>query len=115
MTFKDDLKADITTFLDLDEFGELADVDNVILPAQIIKYTAEKSTRQNETYPQLFGDFITIYFRAETYLLKRKHLPKKNEWIWINGVRYDVESSQVEFGICKLVCAAYRQPRGGLR
>lgn len=93
MTFKDDLKADITTFLDLDEFGELADVDNVILPAQI----------------------INSYFRAETYLLKRKHLPKKNEWIWINGVRYDVESSQVEFGICKLVCAAYRQPRGGLR
>ena len=115
MMFKDDLHNDIATFLDLDEFGELADVDGVILPAQIVRYTSERSTRQNESYSMLHGDFITLYFRAETYLKKKGRLPKKNEWVVVNGVRYTVESSQEEFGICKLTCSAYRQPRGNLR
>ena len=116
MTFKDDLAADIETFLNLDEFGELVDVDGVELPAQIIKYTSEKSTRQNESYSMLHGDFVTIYFRAETYLAAKQRLPKKNDWIVVNKVRYTVESSQEECGICKVVAAAYRQPKaGGLR
>ena len=116
MTFKDDLDADIETFLNLDEFGELATIDGVILPAQIIKYTSEKSTRQNESYPMLHGDFITIYFRADTYQQAKQRLPKKNEWIVVNKVRYTVEISQEEFGLMKLTCSAYRQPKpGGLR
>lgn len=116
MNFKDDLAADIETFLNLDEFAENINVDGVELPAQIIKYTSEKSTRQNETYPMLHGDFITIYFRADTYQQAKQCLPKKNDWVVIDGKRYTVESSQEEFGIIKVEAAAYRQPKpGGLR
>lgn len=113
MTFKDDLANDIATFLNLEEFAETISVDGVELPAQIIKYTSERSTRQNESYPMLHGDFITIYFRADTYQQAKSRLPKKNEWIVVNKVRYTVESSQEECGICKVVAAAYRQPKAG--
>ena len=107
--FKDDLKADIATFLELEEFGELITLDGVILPAQLSKHTAEKSQRLTQTFDKLHGDFSTIYFRAETYLKKRARLPNQGEWVWLNNIRYDVVSSENQAGVAKLTLSAYRQ------
>ena len=111
MNFKDDLKADIATFLDLDEFAEFVTIDKVILPAQVIRHTAEKSARLTENFAGLHGDFVTVYFAAEPYYKKRQKLPRHGEWIYINGTRFDVVSAQEEFGIIKVVCSAYRQQK----
>ena len=109
MSFKDDVRADLPTFVEVTEFGELATIDGVILWAQIIPWTAEKSSRQNENYDGLFGDYVTIYFQTEPYVKKRKRLPAQGQWVYVNGKRYDVRSCRDELGITKLICAAYRQ------
>lgn len=107
--FKDDLAEDIATFLNVEEFSEVATIDGVELTCQVAHHTADKSNRQNETYDGLHGDFITVYFDAEIYKERRERLPRHGEWILINGKRYDVVSSKNELGIVKVVCSAYRQ------
>ena len=111
MNFKDDLKDDIKTFLDLDEFAEYVRIDGLILPAQIEYHTAEKSARQSENFAGLHGDFVTIYFASEPYYKKRQKLPRFGEWIYVNDKRYDVESANEEKGIIRVECAAHRQQK----
>lgn len=110
-SFKDDLREDIYTFVNVNEFSELAQVDGVLMPCQITHYTGEKSARQNEHFEGLHGDFTTIYFRASTYMTKRERLPRNGEWLIINQKRYDVISVKNELGVVKVVCSAYRQNR----
>ena len=107
--FKDDLREDNYTFLNLEEFSELTWVDGLLLRCQVSHYTGEKSTRQNENFDGLHGDFVTIDFEAAPYIRKKKRLPRQGEWIKINGRRYDVESVKNEMGVAKIVCSAYRQ------
>ena len=109
MTFKDDIKDDLQEFVELTEFAELIKLDGLILPAQMIHHTAEKSGRQTENYAGLHGDFTELYFMSEPYKLKRERLPRNGEWIFINDKRYDVISVTEELGIAHVVCSAYRQ------
>lgn len=108
-TFKDDLADDIATFLNLEEFSELATIDGVEIPCQVVHYTADKSNRQNETYEGLHGDFTTVFFEADVYNDKRERLPRHGEQIKINSKRYDVVSVKNDMGIVKIICSAYRQ------
>lgn len=108
-TFRDDMAADIPVFVELDEFGRLTWIDGVLLPAQIIERTADKSNRQNETFAGLHGDFTTIYFATDHYIKKRERIPRHGEIIYVNGKRFTVESSREEQGITKIVASAYRQ------
>ena len=108
-TFKDDVAEDIRTFLDVEEFSELADVNGVILRCQISAYTSEKSGRQNENYDGLHGDFTTIFFETAPYIKKRARLPREGEKIYINGKRFEVAKVKDEMGIAKIICGAYRQ------
>ena len=55
----------------------------------------------------LHGDFVTLYFKRDDY---HKKIPVQGQSIVVDGRRYDVLSSEDELGICKLICAAYRQP-----
>ena len=109
MTFKDDLAEDKYTFLNVNEFSELATVDGVLMKCQISHWTAEKSNRLTETFDGLHGDFTTIYFDADVYIKKRQRLPRNGEQIYVNSKRYDVVSVKNEMGIAKIVCSAYRQ------
>lgn len=109
MTFKDDLREDIPTFLNVDEFSEPRDIDGVQMTCQVVHYTGDKSNRQNETFEGLHGDFVTIYFEAAKYTAERERLPRHGEWIYVDGKRYDVVSVKNEMGIAKVVCTAYRQ------
>ena len=109
-TFKDDLADDICqTFIDVDEFAELVWVDGVLIPCQVVHYTADKSNRKNETYEGLHGDFTTLFFNAAGYMRKRERLPRHGEEIYINGKCYYVVSVKNEMGMAKIVCSSYRQ------
>ena len=107
--FKDDIADDIATFVSCKEFAELTEIDGVLLPCQIMDYTAEKSGRQNENYAGLHGDFVTIFFPTAPYVKKRERLPRNGEWIMVAGKRYDVISVKDELGVTQIICAAYRQ------
>ena len=110
MSFKDDLAADIGTFLNVEEFAELVTLENdLVLPAQIDYKTSEKSTRMTENFSGLMGDFCTIYFASEPYYKKRQKLPRYGEWLYVNDKRYDVIAAQEQKGIIRVDCAAYRQ------
>lgn len=109
-TFKEDVAADNhDVFINLTEFAEYRWIDGVLIPCQIVEWTADKSNRQNETYGGLHGDFTTFYFEAACYTRKRERLPRHGEWIYVDGLRYDVVSVKNLMGIAKIVCSAYRQ------
>lgn len=107
--FKDDLREDKYTFLNVEEFSEYATVDGVLMRCQIVHYTADKSKRQDESFDGLHGDFTTLFFDAETYKAKRRRLPRQGEWLQLNKKRYDVASVKNELGVAKVVLTAYRQ------
>lgn len=119
MTFKDALKDDFKTFLDLTEFGEIIEMDGVLLPAVIQKSTGEfnkatPSARNNVQPPlhnePLIGDLVTVYFKAADYRKKRGRLPQHSEFVRIDGKRYKVLTARDEMGIFKMECTADRMP-----
>lgn len=107
--FRDDMAEDIGVFVELNEFAELTWIDGVLLPAQVIERTADKSNRQNETFAGLHGDFTTVYYPTAPFIKKRERIQRHGEIVYVNGKRYTVESAREEHGITKLVCSAYRQ------
>ena len=107
--FKDNLIADRDIFLNDNEFAEMITIDGVELKAVKSESAAEKSTRQNQNFAGLFGDFTLIYFKTDDYCAARKRLPNHGEYSIINGKRYIVETCADEGGICKLVLSSYRQ------
>ena len=107
--FKDDMREDIYTFVNVQEFSELAWIDGLLMRCQVSSYTGEKSTRQNENFDGLHGDFTVIYFDAAPYIRKRERLPRQGEWLEFNGRRYDIVSVKNELGVAKIVLTAYRQ------
>ena len=108
-TFKDDLKEDLSVFVEVDEFGEMATIDGVTLAAQITVQTHKKSGIESRNYDGLHGDFVTAYFKTADYTAVKERIPRQGEWCIINGKRYDVLTSADDLGITKLECAAYRQ------
>lgn len=112
--FRDDIKADLSTFVTTDEFADLIEVNGVICRAQLMHHTQRKSERQNETYDGLHGDFTELFFMTEPYVKKKKELPKHGDWIYVGDVRYDVLSCEDEKGMVHMVLSSYRQG-GGFR
>ena len=109
MRFKELMKSDNEAVLDIGEFGQLSLIDNVIMKAQKVYWTEKMSSREDRNYTGLYGDFVTIYFKAEDYLRKRKKLPKQGDWVFIDGKRYQVQSCQDELGLVSLIVKTYRQ------
>ena len=107
--FKDDMKIDLDTFLELEEFAQLITLEGVELRGQVIKYTAEKSQRLAMQYGGLHGDFVQVYFATDEYLAAGKALPVQGQWVLLDGRRYDVVSCEDQQGLTRLVLSAYRQ------
>lgn len=117
MTFKESMAQDLNVFLDLDEFGEIIEIDEVKLPAIIIKHTGDQKladiAHKHEGYyihpdlhgTVLIGNFITVYFKTLDYVKERGRIPKHTEFTRINGTRYKVNESSEEFGMTKLICS----------
>lgn len=122
MILKDLIFEDADIFVNLDEFGEMAEIDGVKIRAVIQKNTGEKkntniASKHEEYYvhPELHneplsGDFITVYFKTFDYVKERGRIPQNLEFCRINGKRYKVLISKDEMGITKLECSADRMP-----
>lgn len=117
MSFKEELREDLFTFVAVDEFGEVVEVDGVLCQAQLIEYTADKSNRQSETFAGLHGQFSELYLVTEPYLKKHKKLPHRGDVVKVDGQRYEVMRAEDELGLMHLVLSSYRanKPRWGDR
>ena len=115
MTFKDLLDSDNENILLLDELAEYVRIDGVIVKAVTEKSTAQKSGNLKLNYKGLFGDFITLYFRATDYNGKRERLPRHGERVkvysdeWACEKMFNVVSCEAESGMVTLILDAYRQ------
>lgn len=121
MNLKDCIAQDVNVFLDLGEFGEIIDLDDVKLRAQVVKHTAGRKqseiANKNDNFyihPEkhnihLIGDYVTVHFKTADYCRERERIPKNTEYIHLNGNRYRVEESRDEFGLTSLICTADRQ------
>lgn len=106
---KEYLSGDMLTMLNLDEFGEKIEMNEVELQAVLESTTKQKSGNRNLNYPGLHGDFLEIFFRIEDYISEEKQLMKQGEICYVNGKRYTVESVTDEQGMAHLMLAEYRQ------
>lgn len=120
MTFKDYVAQDLNTFLGLEEFGEIVEIDEIKIKAILIQHTGDLNianvASKHEAYyihPELhnqplIGNFVTVYFKTADYVAKRGRIPKHTEFTYINGVRYRVEESIDEMGITRLIATTDR-------
>ena len=118
MTFKESLAQDWRVFIELDEFAEIIEIDEIKLPAILIEHTGDLATAnvasKHEAYyihPELhnqplIGNFVTVYFKTADYVAKRGRIPKHTEFTYINGKRYQVTESIDEMGITRLTATA---------
>lgn len=114
MTFKDYVAQDLNIFLEIEEFGEMIEIDSIKILAILIQHTGDLNianvASKHEAYyvhPDLhsqpkIGKFCTVYFKTADYVSKRGRIPKHTEFCYVQGVRYQVESSIDEMGITKL-------------
>lgn len=110
MKFKDDIASDnLEVFLNVEEFAEYVDINSTILKAQVQYRTEEKSSRQNEIFEGLHGDFVKIFFRTADYIGKNQNLPNQGSYVHINKKLYRVLTCKDEMGITQLCVSAYRQ------
>lgn len=109
MSFRDDLRDDLNVFVESEEFAEFVTLDGIYLRAQVNAHTAQKSGNEKYNFEGLHGDFVTLHFKTADYCGKKQRLPRHGEQVWVNNVRYDVESCEDQLGIAKLVLTAYRQ------
>lgn len=115
MTFKESLADDLTVFIDIDEFGEMSEIDDIKIQAIVIKRTADLKladiAHKNKAYyihpdlhaTLLIGNYIVVYFKTEDYVKERGRIPKHTEFCRINGVRYKVEESADTAGITRII------------
>ena len=111
MTFKEQLRADLPTFVNASEFAQVVDIDGCLCRAQVIEHTASKSQRLTENFEGLHGDFTELYFMSEPYLKKHAKLPHKGDLMKVAGRRYDVQEVCAELGLCHVKLTAYRQSK----
>ena len=109
MTFKELLKKDLDTFVNLGEFAEYHNIDNAIVAAVVDKYTQQKSGSDSKTFTKLHGDFCDIYCKTKDLLAKREQLPKHGDIIKVDGRSYKVDTCENEHGITILTLNSYRQ------
>lgn len=109
MIFKDYLPQDSLHMLNLEEFGEIINIDDCEIQAVIEVSTNQKSGNRQLNYPALHGDFLELYFRTEDFLKYKSRLMIHGDICHVNGVRYDVEECTDEQGMTHLLLSAYRQ------
>lgn len=116
MTLKNILLQDTETFLNLEEFSEVVNLDGVQLNA-VVTYTtksndyAQKPSSINKTNPlfhgrNLVGNLLTIHFETAEYVAVKGRIPKHSEFVMYNGQRLKVEESVELAGITRLRCAS---------
>ena len=110
-SFADVLLQDNSAILNTAEFAKYIEIDGIILRAQQSRHTEQKSGAAAKTFDGLHGDFSTVSFRTQDYIVKKQRTPHKGEHVRINGRRYDVDFSIDEYGITRLELAAYRQEK----
>lgn len=120
MNFKETLAQDLNVFINIDEFGEIAEIDEVKLPAIIIEHTGDKKHEEVASKHEAFyihpvlhgilliGDYIEVYFKTADYVAVHGRIPKNSEFVYVNSKRYRVERAMDEQGITLLVVAADR-------
>ena len=109
MRFKDLVVEDNAAIIDLDEMAEYVICDNVIMKAIVTKTTERMSGVESKNYGGLYGDYITLWFKAEDYCRKRERLPRQGEYCYLQSKRYEVISSIELDGIGRLEMRTYRQ------
>ena len=124
MTLKNQFAQDVETFLNLEEFSEIINLDGVHLNAVVTFSTknngyAQKPSSINKTNPlmhgrNLVGNLVIIYFSTAEYTAVKGRIPKHSEFVMYNGQRLKVEESIELAGITKLICASESMnvPRG---
>lgn len=122
MTLKELIFLDADIFLNLDEFGEMAEIDGVKIRAVVLRNTGEKKNTniasKHEAYyvhPELhneplIGDFVTVYFKTLDYKKECGRLPQNSDSVRIDGKRYKILTAIDEMGIFKIECSADRMP-----
>ena len=107
MKFRKAIDADIEIFMNLEEFGETHNVNGLLIPCILQKYTAEKSGNSSQNFEGLHGDFMTLHFR--TILIDP--LPHEGESIRIDENRYTVDNVEDMIGVTRLILSSYRGRR----
>ena len=108
MTFKEDIAADLTTFVSADEFAQVLDIDGVLCRCQFLQHTSNKSARLTETFDGLLGDFSELYLMTAPYVAKHGKIPQRGDWLFLNGTRYKVERCEDELGMLHVELSSYR-------
>lgn len=106
--FKKILQSDSEIFLNVEEFGEVINLDGLEFKAQLSIKTAEHSGGSTKNYAGLYGDIVELHFKTQEYLEVRR-LPNQGEQVTLNGKKYYVRSSIDYLGIAKLELESYRQ------
>ena len=112
MTFKDILHSDFETFLNLDEFAEVVELNGKNIPAVLIKstgksstgYTVKKQLDSTRHANILHGNFFTVYFKSCGNF-------KAGSNVILNGKKYRISESVDAQGITKLILAADEQSK----
>ena len=112
MKLREQLAADLDTFLNVEEFATIREFCDVLLKVSYQFYRGEMSGRMQDEYMGLHGDHVRLTFRAEDFLRKKKELPREKEKVKFRGKTYTVEHSESEFGMCRLEMSRYRGRKG---
>jgi len=112
MTFKDILQEDFLTFINLEEFAEVVELNGKNIPAVLIKSTGASKTSyttKNQIAPSrhaniLHGNFLTIYFKSCGNF-------KSGGSIFLNGKKYRITESADAQGITKLILSVDEQSK----
>ena len=110
MALKDYIKRDNqSVFFNLGECAEYVELDEMMIQAQVQYRTEKASSLKSETFDELHGDYVKIFFRTDDYCRKNERLPVQGEFVHINKKLYKVLTCKDEMGITRLTVSAYRQ------
>ena len=108
MTLKESFVEDWTTFINLDEFAELIDYNGAKIPAVVTQTSAESKssyTVKKQIAParhlNLRGEFLVVYLKTADL----EKLPRRGDFVNVNGTRYKVNEALELHGICRISCS----------
>ena len=104
MIFKDSIAKDIDIFLNLDEFGEIHDINGQEIPCIFISLTQQMSGNSNQNFNGLQGDFRVLYYRTESINIRFQ----EGESIRIDSARFTINRVENTMGITKIEISSYR-------
>ncbi len=113
MSFKDILQEDFLTFINLDEFAEVVELNEKNIPAVVIRstgasktgYTVKKQLDSTRHANILHGNFLTIYFKSCGNF-------KAGGSVILNGKKYRISESVEAQGITRLTLSVDEQASG---